>query len=893
MRTLRRLKRAWSSLFHSGSRDVELDDELAAHLAHEIDARVAGGESVAEATRQAHLALGRVAAVSEETRAQRSFAFLTGLSQDLSFALRLMRKSPVFTLAAVGSLALGIGANTAIYSLYSRILIDEMPVHAPSELYQLLSRTSNQKAGQFNTSYSYPFIRELQENSPQLQGVTCSANGAVSLRSGAQSKIVSVEEVCGNYFSLLGIQPALGRLLQPADNVDPGAHPVAVLSHHYWRSEYGSDPEIVGRRVEFNGHPFTIVGITPPNYFSFSKGNLPNFFVPIVMDGVISSSPTMTTDPGSYWISVVMRTKPGVSLASLESEIAARYRRYRAANGGTSQSEYQKKVESTLIVHLESAAQGFGTRSRVESDQKPLTLLLCVVGAVLLIACINIANLLLARATARQREIATRLALGASRMRLVRQFLTESLLLAASGGVAGLALALTLERALMREAYGKNAQLLVDGGPSWLVLLACFGLTIVAGFGFGLAPALSADRQGIRAPRRMVGRKLLVSLQVALSILLLMGAGLFLKTLSNLRTADSGFVRDQLVTMQLTPGLLGRKPEELRAYYRNVEQRVAEVPGVAGVSFNAVGLLAGSRWGSGIQVAGVVIPEGEPAPLRNAVGPKFFSMIGARFIEGRDFEFADNSETAPKVAIVNQSFARRYFGNSSAIGRMIGPGNRETKPSFTIVGVVADLRDARITAEAERYWYVPYAQQNRLPSLTLTARAQGESVALLKMIQAEVARVDPNVPISRQQTMATTLEDQISLERLVARVSSFFALVAVLLAVIGLYGVMAYTVERRTREIGIRMALGEERSRVLGGVLREALLYVGIGVLMGIPLALGLARFSTKLLYGVQPMDWMSLSIAVATITGFGMLAGFLTARRAASIEPMMALRIE
>ena len=890
MRLPRRLKMAWSSLTRSAQRDGELDEELASHLAHEIEARVAAGESPARADRNARLALGNLTATAEQSRAQHSFAFLTGLGQDLSFALRLMRKSPVFTLAAVASLALGIGANTAVFSIYNRLLLDKIPVAAPNELYQLQFRTMRDEPGEFSNSLPYPFIRQIQDNAPNIAGATCATSGGASLRTGNDSRMIATELVCGNYFSLLGLRPVVGRLLQPSDNVTPGAHPVAVLAYHFWRSEYGADPGIVGRTVEINRHPFTVIGVAPRGFFSVYKGNLPNFYLPIVMDGVMNGTPTRTTKLGSHWTRILIRNKAGVLPSQLETEFAARLRAYRSVSDIYG---FDPKVEATLVTRLDAAARGLNARRTQQREGKPLTVLLAVVGAILLIACINIANLLLARAAARQREIATRLALGASRGRLIRQFLTESLMLAFTGGAAGFLLALALERYLLREAYGESSLLVLGDGPSVLVMVGCLALTILAGLGFGLAPALTADRKGARTSHRMVGRKLLVSLQVALSILLLMAAGLFLKTLGNLRSVDAGFSRDNLITLQVSPGLIESNPVALQSYFRRVEDRIREVPGLAGASFSSMGVLSGDNWSSEISVAGVAIAPGSREPLRNAVGPNFFTTIGARILEGRDFVFADNSSTAPKVAVVNQSFARHYFGDSSAMGRLIGPGDRNPKPAFTIVGVVADIRDSRINQIGDKYWYIPYAQATRFASMTLTARAFGDPPSLLKLIRAEVARVDPNVPISQERTMAAQVEEQIRQERLVTKVSSFFALVAVLLAVIGLYGVLAYTVERRTKEIGIRIALGESRGQVLTRILNEALVYVGVGVAVGIPMALALAAFAEKLLYGVKPADWPTLAAAVLVIAAFGLLAGWVTARRAASIEPMAALRIE
>jgi predicted permease len=445
----------------------------------------------------------------------------------------------------------------------------------------------------------------------------------------------------------------------------------------------------------------------------------------------------------------------------------------------------------------------------------------------------------------------------------------------------------------MVEAFGASALALVPDGLNTKVLLMTLGLSLLAGLGFGLMPALSSDRQGFVERTRFTGRKLMVSFQVALSVLLLSAAGLFLQTLENYRRIDSGFVRENLVTMRLTPPP-GQTKEALLAYYGRVDRELKSLPGGRGASMSSMGLLADYLWSSGIHVVGLSIPEGEAGPLRNAVGPKFFEVMGARLIEGRDFVESDNRPEAPLVTIVNQSFARRYFGAESALGRQIGPGIRtgDIAKNYTIIGVVADLRDSRIDVAPERYWYVPIAQQHRVDSVDVYLRtsASGPGVAA---VRSAIAAIDTGVPISEERTVVLAVEEQLRQERLVARLSAFFAGVALLLAVVGLYGVMAYTVERKTKEIGIRLALGESRGEVLWKVIRETLIYISIGVSFGVPMAIGLGRLAQKMLFGVQPADWVSICTAVAIISVFGVLAGLISARRAASIEPLAALRIE
>jgi predicted permease len=882
------MRKLWRALLGRTERDRELSEELASHLDMEIEMRLGRGETRAEAERSARLALGNLTSVAEQTRQSWSFAFLTGIGQDLSFAWRLMKKSPVFTLAAVASLGLGIGANTAIFSVFDRVLAAPLAVSQPEDLYQLTFRTSNNKPGTYTTSYSYPLVAEIESNAPSVAAASCTTSWTVSYQASDTARRLGIEMVCENLFEMLGVKAHLGRLIGKED----GANQVAVLANHFWKSEFGADPAVIGRKISLNRVSYTIIGVAPPNYFSLYKGATPKLYVPVLTDGLLKGTASDTSVRTMWWLRVLLRRKPAASIEQMNAELTPLLREYWRSSE-TKINEFLDSEIKSMEVSVLPASRGYDQANREAQYQGPFRLLLSVVAVVLLIACINIANLLLARASARQKEISTRLALGASRGRLVRQFLTESLALSLLGGMAGLGLALGLERVLMVEAFGASALALVPDGLNTKVLLMTLGLSLLAGLGFGLMPALSSDRQGFVERTRFTGRKLMVSFQVALSVLLLSAAGLFLQTLENYRRIDSGFVRENLVTMRLTPPP-GQTKEALLAYYGRVDRELKSLPGGRGASMSSMGLLADYLWSSGIHVVGLSIPEGEAGPLRNAVGPKFFEVMGARLIEGRDFVESDNRPEAPLVTIVNQSFARRYFGAESALGRQIGPGIRtgDIAKNYTIIGVVADLRDSRIDVAPERYWYVPIAQQHRVDSVDVYLRtsASGPGVAA---VRSAIAAIDTGVPISEERTVVLAVEEQLRQERLVARLSAFFAGVALLLAVVGLYGVMAYTVERKTKEIGIRLALGESRGEVLWKVIRETLIYISIGVSFGVPMAIGLGRLAQKMLFGVQPADWVSICTAVAIISVFGVLAGLISARRAASIEPLAALRIE
>jgi predicted permease len=866
---------------------------LESHLLHEQDRLHAQGYTEGEARRRARLHLGNPTLTAEDTRAQWRFSSISSVAQDLRFAARLMRRNPVFTIAAILSLALGIGATTAVFSVFDKVLFGALPVESPETLVRVQFEEPNTSRDRIGEAMPYPYTLELQRNAKTLTDVSCSSGARPSLSERGGSRLISAELVCGNYFQTLGLRPQLGRLLTPADNQRAGEHTVAVLSHHFWQSEYAGDPNIVGRTITLSRVPFVVVGVAPEGFFSVRKSNAPAVFVPIVMDGVMYGGPTGTNFPGSYWLAIFARKPASLPASAVQAELTPGFREYRRVNAEGPFSDYQKKVEAGIRIVIEDASRGIDSGDADEQYGKPFLLLMAVVATVLLIACINIANLLLARASARQREISTRLAIGASRPRLIRQFFTESVALAALGGVAGIALSLALEHWLLREGIGISSLLLSTSVPAPKVLAFAAAITALSAIVFGLLPACVADRQGLNARSKFAGRKLLVSLQVALSIMLLMAAGIFLKTIQNLRAVDTGFDRAQMVSLMVRPELSGLSRDAFPAYYRQVEERVAQVPGVRGVMLMTIPIVDFSQWGSGLQIAGQEVPPGEPSPMRNTVGPNLFTALRARMLEGRDFLPSDNSPNAPKVAIINESFARRYFPGVSPLGKHIGPGNKAERPRFQIIGVVRDLLDNRIQEKPERYWYVPYLQQTRIAAMVIAARVDGSTGEMLKRVRAAVSEVNRVVPITRERTMEENVETQIRQEKVIAQLCTLFGAIAALLAVIGLYGVMAYTVERRTREIGIRIALGETQTAVLWRILREALLYLGIGAAIGIPLALGLGRFAEKLLYGVPAQDWTTLSASILAVSSAGALAGFVSAKRAAAIEPWRALRTE
>jgi putative ABC transport system permease protein len=919
---------AWRSfaraLLRRREMERDMDSELEFHIEARTDHLVAMGLDRAAASRQARLELGDPLRWKEQGREARGLRLVDNIRADIRYGARWLRRSPGFATAAVFSIALGICANTAIFSLVNALLLKLMPVDDPHSLV-FLSR-SDDRSG-LASSFSYPFFRQLEE-AHTLEQAVARASFEPNVEAGDAAERVSGEMVSGEYFRLLGVRPSLGRLLTQDDNRIPGGHPVAVLSYGYWQRRFGGDAQVVGRPIRVNTHPMTIVGVTPEEFTGLEIGISPDIRVPIVMQAEMLNAESRLENPAEWWLQVFGRVGSRDALKGVpykNASVGVRGRNARAV-GDTLQGVptvvavqqqldglYQRSL--ALIPdgtpqerHLIVRAGSRGQPSLQNRFAKPLTVLSGLAAGVLLLVCLNLANLMLARTVARRRELAVRIAVGATRDRIVVQLLVETLLIAATGGLLGLILARWAADALARVAVPATATSLLRVTLDWRVLAFALALSVLAGFVSGIAPAFTAGHTNLAsalstegrtvAGGRLFGRKLLVGAQIAVSFALLTGAGLFARTLVNLRGLDFGFETEHLLSARLDPTLSGLDKPHLTTFLADVNERVAAIPGVRSASFAAIPLLARSGWGSGITLD-TGVHDDRPGPDRNAVGPRYFTTVGMTVLEGREFTDTDVA-TSPKVAVVNQAFAHKYL-DDHAIGRRIGPGGPQGSAEFTIVGVVRNGKYADLREETAPFWYVPYQQLEPLGQsdtavrisrglLSLHIRTAADPGTAAAAVRSTIASIDKRVTLFNMRTMREQISDQLTLERLLAVLGAAFALVAVVLAALGLYGVVAYDTTMRTRELGLRMALGETASGIIVMILRQTAWLVGPGLPAGVLLAIAGVGYVRSLLYGLQPTDPLVIVSAAAVVVTVTTVAALLPARRATHINPVDSL---
>jgi len=818
--------------------------------------------------------------------------------QDLRYGARMLMKSPGFTAVAVFSLALGIGANTAIFSLLDALLLKPLPVKQPEQLVSVNTATPEQPA-RGGSTFSYPVFREMREKNAVFSGMFARSYLPTSLSGGGNTERVRGELVSGNFFTVLGVGAHLGRVFTEADDQTPGAHPVAVMSYNFWQQRFGADPQIVGQTIHINGYPFTVIGVSAKGFQGVLVGAATDVRIPLMMNGQVQPNGSRIFESrGNTWLGVMARLKPDLNIEQAQAGADTVFQTARAPDVRRVLGETpDDRNFRALRIHLDSAKTGTSSLSRQFS--RPLFVLMSLVGVVLLIACLNVANLLLARAAARQKEIAVRLALGAGRFRLVRQLLTEGSVLAALGGALGLFFArwgTSVLLGLLPQAAALEVK------TDLRMLGFTLGMTLLTGLLFGLAPALQATRPNLipslkqetivvsGGSRRWELRRLLVILQVALSLVLLFGAGLFVRSLRNLKAVDNGYHTDQVITLALDPAQSGYKLDQVRSFYTQLSERVAALPDVKSATYTRHAPMSGGYSRIGIELPGYQPRPGEEmAVLSNQTSPQFFATFGLPLLKGRDFNAQDLPDS-PKVVIVNDSVARRFFGNVNPLGQRI---SLENYRDLEIIGVVADAKYRDLKEAAPLTAYIPYSQYGVLGQRTLCVRTAGETSALLAAIRNEVRGLDPHLPIFNVKTLADQINESVSRERLVALLASFFGLFALLLVCLGLYGVMAYAVTRRTREIGIRMALGADSSNVLWLVVRETLMLVLIGIALGLPVAMAATRLTEGLLFGLTANDPLTMMLATLVMIAIAVLAGYLPARRAARVDPMVALRHE
>jgi predicted permease len=831
---------------------------------------------------------------------------MTTLANDVRLAVRACRRSPLFATVAVLSLALGIGANTAIFTLIDQILLRKLPVKNPDQLVMLYQQGPHNGSNMGPRMHSYPIYQDYQQRAEPLAEVVCRRLVPASVSIGNQTERVDAEMVSGNFFSMLGVGPAVGRVFssQEDDQAYMG-HPVVVLSYDYWVNRFARSRDVVGQTILVNNTAMTVVGVSAAGFAGIDPAESPQIRVPIQMKPVMIPDWEWVRfdDRRARWVQMFARLKPGQTVESAKAPLQGLFTQIRAYEmtlpAAKEWSAYSRERFMQGRMEVTGAAMGYSSLRNEFSTA--LFVLMSMVGLVLLIACANVASLLIARGFARQREIAVRLSLGASRRQLVRQLLTESLVLSFAGGLVGIFLAVLLTKGLL--SLIPTTDLLITATPDLRILAFTLGLTFLTGIVFGLLPALRASRPDpwttlkdtvgsiAGAGGSLFLRKGLVTLQVALSFLLLFGAGLFVRSLQNLKTTDPGVSLDNLVTFQVSPSLSGYDGPRTVRFYDQVLERLRSAPGIKSAGLAAVPILSGDEWDSSMAVEGHRAADGEDMQaFMNALSPGYFETMKIPMLEGRDFTTADIKETAT-VAIVNRKFALHFFKGKSALGKRLGwGGGPNSKLTMEIVGVVADSLYEGPREGVRRQVFVPKWGNG---SGVLYVRTQTTASAAQGVLRNEVKQVDASMPIYSMKTLENQLDETLLTDRLIALLSAGFGLLATLLASIGLYGVMAFVVARRRKELGIRIALGASRGLVLWLVMREVLVLLAIGLAVGVPAGLALGRYVSSTLYGVQAGDpWMAGS-TVLVLTLVSAAAGLIPAHRASRIDPILALRYE
>jgi predicted permease len=845
--------------------------------------------------------------------------FLTDCIKDLRYARRQLRRLPMMTIVVVFSLALGIGANTAIFSAVEAVMFRPLPVKDPQQLVMLkwtsreypndllqdLEGGGGRSVGSDGQvaigarAFSYSAFEYLRDHNDVFSSTFGLAGNTLSLNVGllGHAEAAVAQGVSGNYFQGVGVPAAMGRTIVPDDDQD-GAPRVGVVSDAFWKTKLGADPSIIGKPVVMNGHPWTIVGVASPKFFGFIPGEIPDIWIPLHQNsaeeaelGNTNNGVPFSKDLKTWWVVIGGRLKPQRTEAEARSQLDGLFAQHvRQIAGDVSNAKLPRVETFSLSRGLDNLRDRFSTS---------LFFLMAVVGLVLLIACGNVAGLLLARASSRQREIAVRLSLGASRLRLVRQLLVESVFLAVMGGAAGLLVASWADSILLSLLSSGGAPLRLELPLDPPVLLFTLALSVLCGILFGLAPAIRATRlqpvDGLKRgstalPGGSRSGKVLVAAQVALCLLIVTSSGLLLQTVEKLQTVNIGFDRDHLLLFTVRPGLNGYKGERLAAYYSKLQERLEALPGVKAASFSARPPIGAGQGSSGGVIEGYTPPDKQIEFLRHSVGPKYFEALGVPIVAGREIEERDDA-VGPKVVLINERLAQTYFHNDDPLGHIIKFGSTRV---FEIVGVVKDVKYSRIRNEAPPTLYFSYQQFLSVPNgMTYEVRTAADPSSIVESVRREALALDRNVPVVNVKSQSDVVDQAVFLERTIAALTTAFGALALLLACVGLYGTMSYAIARRTREIGIRMALGARRSDILFAVIRETIVVVIAGLAVGVPITLASTRILKDQLFELSPSDPLTTVIAVAAISAVTLLAGYLPARRASTVTPIEALRTE
>jgi predicted permease len=910
------------ALLHSERRNDEIKEELRGYVEAAVDEKVRRGLTREEALRAANREIGTAETVRHKVWSASWEATVESLWQDIRYGARQLLKSPGFSIVAVLSLALGIGANTAIFTLINDLLLKSLPVRDPQQLVSFGKASGGGILGGFDHAgpidiFAYDFYKSLErenEHEGKFQGICAFSSFPiqVSVRSGAGAGGPATQAVShlvsGTFFSVLGAEPMIGRAIGPEDTDAAGRNAVAVISHRYWEQGLAADPTVLGRTIDINGTLFTVVGVMPGNFYGVDLNEeAPDMWLPITMQPQVMLQPSLLETHGEFWLHMMARRNASVSVGQAQAWVNAAWQRDMADREGAAISDSRRQAIAKNFVDL--LPGGAGISHLRDAYEAPLAVLMGIVAIVLLIACANLANFLLAKAAAREREFSTRLALGSSRARIVRQVLTETLLLASIGGALGLALAFAGTRILIKFIAGEGSHTALAATPDLRVLAFTSAICVLTGLLFGLAPALRVSRTDVtgalnansRTAAGAGGRSgrlmpnLLVTGQVMLSLVLLAVAGLFLRTLHNLHSQDLGFNRRNILLVRTSPKFAGYKPEQLNALYDRILSRMDALPGVRSATLSGAPPMFHGNWGSPITIAGRPTKENEDvSTLLNRVSPGYFETLGIPLLRGRTIG-AEDTATSTKAVVVNQTLADKYFPHGDAIGHSFTVADPSVKGTWQIVGVVRDATYNHAGEEHDPMTYLAVMQltEDDQYAYWLQVQTAGDPSAVAGEVRAALAEIDPNLPVLDVQSISELLDSLIDQQRLVSQLSGFFSVLALALCTIGLYGVMTYSVVRRTNEIGVRIALGAGAGEVLWLVLRQSLILLGVGVALGIPATLAASRAIQAGLFGLSSWDPSTLVAAVVVISVVTLVAAYFPARRATQIDPIVALRYE
>jgi predicted permease len=906
------------SLLRPAKRNAEIEADVRSFHELAVEHRMRQGMSREDAERAARAEIRSVEMVRQKVWDAGWESLYESLWKEAVYGLRQMVRSPGLSIVAILSLALGIGANSAIFTVIDDLMLRQLPVHDPKMLVSFGDGSSggiiaSSDPGAYDI-FPYDFYRRIAGSQNELEGICAFASfpTVVSVRTGsgtggpatqAQSHLVS-----GTFFSVLGAQPQLGRVFSADDTATEGRNAVAVISHRYWQEELSADPGVIGRSIAINGTSFEVVGVMPATFYGVELNEQsPDMWLPITMQQAVTMTAPLLKPDGLFWIHIMARRKPTVSVAQAQAWATVEFQRFLTEREGTQISARRRnQISGTFIPLLPGGA---GLSHMREAYQKPLTVLMIMVGLVLLIACANLANLLLAKAASREREFCARLALGSSRGRIVRQILTEALVLAFIGGAMGLLLAFWGTRILIHFIDKGAAHTALSATPDLRVLLFTFTTCIFTAALFGIAPALRGSRTNVAGALSANARtsggtaarsnrllpKALIVFQVSLSLVLLTVAGLLLRSLVNLRAQDIGLDRSNVLLVNTNAKFAGFKPERLNALYDQILNRIDALPGVRTASLAGGPPLSRGTWGSPIDLDGRPTPPTEDiSTFLNRVSTGYFETLGIPLLRGRTIQPADKADGV-KSAVVNKTFADRYFPNGDAIGHTFMIADPAAPGVWHIVGIVRDSKHRSPAEKPQPFAFLAVTQLTGDDQYAywLQVRSVGDPAKITGEVRAALAAIDPNLPILETKTVDEQLDHLIAEQSFVSKLAGFFAALALTLACIGLYGVMTYSVVRRTSELGVRMALGAPRAGLLWMVLRESLLLLSIGVALGIPLSIAASRAIKAGLFGVNPADPLTLMVAVVIMSAASLAGSFIPARRATKINPMVALRCE